>query len=68
MIKQLRYLCTLLLIAVASTAWGAEELFYTLDGTQTGGSNGYATESDITQGDISWKIMGWGKTMLTVVL
>ena len=58
MIKQLRYLCTLLLIAVASTAWGAEELFYTLDGTQTGGSNGYATESDITQGDISWKIMG----------
>ena len=58
MIKKLRYLCTLLLIAVASTAWGAEELFYTLDGTQTGGSNGYATESDITQGDISWKIMG----------
>ena len=58
MIKKLRYLCTLLLIAVASTAWGAEELFYTLDGTQTGGNNGYATESDITQGDISWKIMG----------
>lgn len=58
MIKKLRYLCTLLLIAVASAAWGAEELFYTLNGTITGGTNGYATESEITQGDISWKIMG----------
>ncbi len=58
MIKNLRYLCTLLLIAVASAAWGEEELFYTLDGTITGGTNGYATESEITQGDISWKVTG----------
>lgn len=31
---------------------------YTLDGTLTGGSNGYATYSDITQNDITWKVMG----------
>ena len=36
----------------------AEELVYTLNGTITGGSNGYATESDITQNDKSWKVMG----------
>ena len=33
-------------------------LVYTLDGTITGGSNGYATESDITQNGISWKVTG----------
>ncbi len=31
---------------------------YTLSGTITGGSSGYDTESAITQGDISWKVMG----------
>lgn len=31
---------------------------YTLDGTITGGTNGYATESDIAQSGISWKVMG----------
>lgn len=42
-------------------AWGqtrTETLKYTLDGTITGGSSGYATESDITQNSISWKVMG----------
>lgn len=39
-------------------AWGEETLYYTLDGTITGGSNGYATESDITQSGITWKITG----------
>ena len=33
----------------------AEVLAYTLDGTVTGGSNGYASESDIIQGSYSWK-------------
>ena len=34
-----------------------EELVYTLDGTDTSqGSNGYATVSDITQGDVSWGV------------
>lgn len=36
----------------------AEQKFYTLDGTITGGSSQYATESDITQGSYSWKITG----------
>ncbi len=36
----------------------AEQCFYTLDGTITGGSGGYAAESDITQGGYSWKVMG----------
>lgn len=31
---------------------------YTLDGTTTGGSNGYATESDIIQNSMKWKVMG----------
>ena len=31
---------------------------YTLDGTQTGGTNGYATESDITQNGVEWKVTG----------
>ena len=33
-------------------------IYYTLDGTVTGGDNGYATESSITQNGISWKITG----------
>ena len=36
----------------------SEALAYTLDGTITGGSSGFATDSDITQGDISWKVCG----------
>lgn len=31
---------------------------YTLDGTITGGTNGYATESEITQNNISWGVFG----------
>lgn len=42
----------------ASEAKATEQNFYTLDGTTTGGSSGYATESDITQGDYSWKVTG----------
>ena len=36
----------------------ADELVYTLDGTITGGTNGYAQESTITQNSISWKVTG----------
>lgn len=36
----------------------AEKVAYTLDGTVTGGSSGYDSESDISQGDISWKVTG----------
>jgi hypothetical protein len=31
---------------------------YVLDGTKTGGTNGYATESEITQSDITWGVVG----------
>ncbi|MBR0313937.1 MAG: choice-of-anchor J domain-containing protein [Bacteroidales bacterium] len=37
---------------------GVETIVYTLDGEITGGDNGYATESEITQNDISWKVTG----------
>ncbi len=33
-------------------------LFYTLNGTMTGGSSGYDSASDITQASHSWKVMG----------
>ena len=45
-------------ITQAKASSGGATLVYTLDGTVTGGSNGYATESDITQGGIDWKVMG----------
>ena len=32
--------------------------FYTLDGTQTGGYSGYATESEITQNSMTWMVTG----------
>ena len=35
-----------------------DELAYTLDGHIPGGSNGYATESDIEQNGLTWKVMG----------
>ena len=35
-----------------------EALVYTLDGTTTGGSSGYDTESSITQSGVSWKATG----------
>ena len=37
---------------------GGETLVYTLDGTETGGSNGYAEASDITQNGIDWVVYG----------
>ncbi len=35
-----------------------ETLVYTLDGTETGGTNGYAEESEINQNSITWKVTG----------
>lgn len=51
---------TILMMALLATGvgWAADTVFYTLDGTVTGGSNGYATESDITQNGMSWKVTG----------
>lgn len=36
----------------------AESVVYTLDGTITGGTNGYAEASSITQSDVDWSVMG----------
>ena len=58
-------LTILAVLAIAAAATGparaqsnSEELFYTLDGTQTGGSSAYNESSAITQGGISWSVTG----------
>lgn len=56
--RKLLTLLTLLLAAALSPDLAAETLFYTLDGTITGGSSGYDTESDITQSLIKWGVCG----------
>ncbi len=59
--QKLTFLLTALLLLTGMTTWGQtreETVVYTLDGTQTGGSNGYATESEITQGSLTWMVMG----------
>lgn len=50
-------LCFLLTLSIGH-AWGAEEVVYTLDGTTTGGSSGYDSESEITQSSLTWKVTG----------
>ena len=62
MIKKLRYLCTLLLIAVASAAWGAEEVYKTLsfpdDNSANNGltSNQYQSTWTSKSGTDEWSI------------
>lgn len=49
------------LMLMTSFVWGQtrdEVVAYTLDGTITGGSSGYATESEITQNNLTWMVMG----------
>lgn len=43
-------------ITVSSSA--IEQVIYKLDGTITGGSSGYAAESEITQNDVKWGVVG----------
>ena len=45
-------------ISAAFRSVDSESVVYTLDGTVTGGTNGYASESEIEQGDITWMVMG----------
>ena len=57
--KRAAIIFTLLLTLGVTSVWAQEEeLVYTLDGTLKEGSNGYDTESTITQSDISWSITG----------
>jgi hypothetical protein len=52
-------LAVLMVLAMLPAVAAAEdEVYYTLDGTETGGSNGYATESEITQNNITWMVTG----------
>lgn len=45
-------------ILAIGMGWATETVYYTLDGTQMGGTNGYATESEITQDGITWMVTG----------
>ena len=60
--KKLQLLKTVLLLCAlivgSGNLWAKEVLHYTLDGTITGGSSGYAEASDITQNLMSWKVTG----------
>ncbi len=47
-----------MMLVVAISAWSAETVYYTLDGTETGGTSGYATDSEITQSDMDWLVTG----------
>lgn len=47
-----------LLLTVSTSVWADNILYYTLDGTQTGGNSGYADESEITQNGMTWKVTG----------
>ena len=53
--KKLSFLLMAMLFSVMSFA---QEAIYTLDGTITGGSNGYADASSLTQGNIAWSVTG----------
>lgn len=51
-------LLLLMVVGGVCGAWADFEPVYTLDGTQTGGSNGYADASTITQDNMTWSVMG----------
>ena len=56
----MKKLITLLMMSILAigVGWAGQSAFYTLDGTLTGGSIVYDTESDITQDSVSWKVTG----------
>ena len=48
----------LMLIGAGGNVWAEEVVVYTLDGTVTGGGNGYATTSTFDINNLSWSIVG----------
>lgn len=59
MTRKLRYLCTLLLMAVASAAWADDVVFYTLDTSGiTGSGSDYNGKCDVTYEGITWNVNG----------
>ena len=47
----------MMFILAVGVGWAADA-YYTLDGTEIGGTNGYATESEITQNSMTWMVTG----------
>ena len=47
----------MMFILAIGVGWAADA-YYTLDGTETGGNSGYATESEITQNSMTWMVTG----------
>lgn len=59
--RSFTFLLTAVLLLMSGLTWGQtreEVVAYTLNGTITGGSNGYATESEITQNGMTWMVTG----------
>ena len=59
--RRFTLIITAIMLMITSLAWGqvrTEVVAYTLDGTETGGTNGYATESEITQNGMTWMVTG----------
>lgn len=55
---KLRALMLVTLLCAGFTSAWADDVYYTLDGTITGGTNNYASESEITQDNIKWMVTG----------
>ena len=59
MTRKLRYLCTLLLMAVASVAWADDVVFYTLDTSGISGTGSdYNGKCDVSYEGITWNVNG----------
>ena len=59
--RRFTLLAALFMLLTTGLAWGQtrdEVVAYTLDGTITGGTNSYATESEIIQNNLTWMVMG----------
>ena len=59
--RRFTFLLTAIMLMLTGLSWGQtreEVVAYTLDGTITGGTNGYATESEITQNNMTWMVTG----------
>ena len=59
MIKQLRYLCTLLLMAVVGVAWGeVGDVVYTFATEKNTTNTAYASNYDVTINGLTWSVPG----------
>ncbi len=56
--QKLRVFLTLLLCAVASVGWGAEEIAYTFATAQSGSNTAYASNYDVNISGMQWSVPG----------